>query len=380
MGAIGGMLGLSGGANGTGFATPTGANIVNPTNQTQINQAYNGTQDSLASQQALLAALQGQNGLGNQSQVYNQLQGVASGAVNPAQAQFNQNTAANVANQAALMAGQRGASSNVGLIARQAAQQGGALQQQAAGQEATQQAQNQINAIGQAGQLATTQAGQQIGQTNALTQAQQAQQNALLAAQQGVNQANVSSQASINTGNTQLANTEMGAQQQMFGGAAQGASALGGLAGGGGAAAAPATAAAGPSLGANYGLLGTAAAFAGGGAVQGPQSALGQLMLGAKPMAAGGKVDVLLSPGEVKLTPAQVEQVKKGANPLHVGTVVPGKPKVGGAVNSYANDIVPEKAAPGTIIVPRKETKSKDPEKNSADFVAKTLAKRKASK
>lgn len=210
MGAIGGLIGLGGGVSGTGIGAANAASISNPVTPTQIQNAYTWQQAAQGQQQDLLNALQAQNGLSNQNQVYGQLQGVASGAVNPAQAQFNQNTAANVANQAALMAGQRGASSNVGLMARQIGQNQGALQQQAVGQEASQQAQNQIAAIGQAGQLATTQVGQQIGQTNANVGTQQAEQANLLGAQGQFNQASAQSQQSVN----QLTGTAMGNQAQ----------------------------------------------------------------------------------------------------------------------------------------------------------------------
>lgn len=233
MGALGGLTGSSGGAGGTGFSGPNAANLLAPTNGDQISQAYSGTQNALSGQQALLQALQGQNGLQNQNQVYGQLQGVASGAVNPAQAQFNQNTSQNVANQAALMAGQRGASQNVGLMARQAAQTGAGIQQQAVGQEAAQQAQNQIGAIGQAGQLANTQAGQQIGQTNANVGAQQSEQANLLNALQGYNSNQVSMQSNINSANAGLANTQLQGQQALIGGVMNGAGAAIGAAEGG---------------------------------------------------------------------------------------------------------------------------------------------------
>ena len=118
MSAVTGLVGLGGGAGGTSFQGPSAAQITNPTNAQQIGTAYTGTQGSLTQQQQLLQALQGQNGIGNQSQVYNQLQGVVNGTgPNPAQAMLNQQTGQNVAQQAALMAGQRGAASNVGLIA-----------------------------------------------------------------------------------------------------------------------------------------------------------------------------------------------------------------------------------------------------------------------
>lgn len=232
MGAIGGLVGLGGGAGGTGFAGPQMANIQNPVTADQIKNSYDSAQSSMGGQQQLLQALQAQQGINNQSQVYGQLQGVASGAVNPAQAQFANNTQANVANQAALMAGQRGASQNVGLMARQAAQQGAGIQQQAVGQEAAQQAQNQIAAIGQAGQLATTQAGQQIGQTNANVQAQQAEQQQLLNAQGAFNTAQVGMQSNINQANAGLASTTMQGQQGLIGGAMNGAAAILGAGGG----------------------------------------------------------------------------------------------------------------------------------------------------
>ncbi len=58
------------------------------------------------------------------------------GGPNLANAQLQSATGQNVANQAALGAGQRGAAGNVGLMARQIGQQGQQIQQQAAGQSA----------------------------------------------------------------------------------------------------------------------------------------------------------------------------------------------------------------------------------------------------
>lgn len=500
MGAIGGLLGTAGGANGTGFSGPQLAQISSPVTQNQINTAYSGTQDSMASQQALLTALQGQNGLANQSQNYNQLQGVINGTgPNPAQAQLAQSTGQNVANQAALMAGQRGAGSNVGLIARQAAQQGANTQQQAAGQAATLQAQQSLNAIGQAGTMANTQAGQQIGQTNANTQAQQAEQANLLTAQGQYNNAAVSNQASVNNVNGQLANTNMQGQQAVVGGVMNGFGALANLAmggtvkrfadggdsdsdtGGGGfdskveTFSAPSVAS--PSFGSDAGaaaLSGKSGGSGGGGALLAlladggeayplgnlstqqapgvavsnpstqPQSKFGKFLKGvsgatrgpdigsmtastgagalqqgasslvsgigsnfksksntdatnipiststmaggagdnsmgdptAMMAAMGGTVHAKVSPGEIYLTPEQVERVKSGENPLKVGEKIPGKPVVNGAKNSYANDVVSKDLKSGGIIIPRSETKSKNPARNSKDFVDKTVAKR----
>lgn len=285
MGAMSGLLGTAGGVNGTGLSGPSGANIQQGVNTTQTGQAYTGAQQGLAQQQALLDALRGQNGVGNQAAAFGQTQGLAnqlagangvgnqsaamaqqqalnqqlaanngaanlgqvygqgqqlagqlaganaianqSGALgaqqqlaaqqqataqqyqniangtgpNPAQAALNNATGQNVANQAALMAGQRGAGANVGLLARQAAMQGANTQQQAIGQSAEMQAQQQIaglsglaqqqQAIGGTNQSVAGIAGQQLA-------AQQAQQQALAAqaAQQvGMQQAGVNAQA-----------------------------------------------------------------------------------------------------------------------------------------------------------------------------------------
>lgn len=430
MGAITGLLGTGGGASGTGFQGPSGANITNPTNAGQISGAYTGTQDALTSQQQLLAALQGQNGLGNQNQVYNQTQGIINGTgPNPALAQLNQTTQQNVAQTAAQQAGQRGAASNVGLIARQAGQQGAATQQQAAGQAATLAAQQQLNAIGQAGTIANTQAANQVGQTNANTSAQQAEQQQLLNAQQGVNQAQVGSQGSVNTGNAALANTTMQGQQSLIGGALNGLGAgLGALAKGGvvmpkmadggdpGTAqsafsnpqsefgkfltgvgsqqqdvqdqtSSSPTSAQTLQKGSSNATSGIVHAFGqmGGSSSPGTMATAGGAAdaadlapLAVMAAAKGGKVPAMVSPGEKYLSPRAVEMVKRGANPMQVGETIPGKPKVGGAKNSYANDTVKRNLDVGGVVVPRSETKKKDSGRASAEFVHKVLAKRRA--
>lgn len=373
MGAvIGGLLGLNGGASGSGYAAPAQANIINPTNQYQLNNAYQGTQGSLASQQQLLTALQGQNGIGNQSQVYGQLQGVANGTgPNPAQAMLNQATGANVANQAALMAGQRGAGANVGLIARQAAQQGAQAQQQAAGQAATLQANQSLNALNSAGSLANTQASQQLGQTNANAQTQLAQQQALLGAQQGVNNANVASQGNVNSANAGLANTTMQGQQTGIGGLING---LGGAVGGlfkGAAGAVDATpgilAAAGPeAAGIGEGAMaGGAADAAGSGLAEG-------LLLAAK----GGEIKGPRSKLGQHLKSGKGLQDYKSGGAVQAG---PGQKAVASG-NSYSNDKIPALLSEHEIVLPREVTMSKDPVKASAKFVASVIAKRKTGK
>lgn len=241
---MGFLQSIVGSNTGAGFLAKdiTPEDVANSKNQIANQQAQ---------QQQLYNALNGQNGVANQSNVFNQQQqllaqqagvngvgnqqsalqsqqalagqqqGLAqqyqdlSNGVgpNPAQAQLAQNTAENVAQTGALMAGQRGAAQNVGLLARQAGQQGAATQQAAVGQAATLQAQQQIaamqglqaqqQAIGATNQSVAGIAGNQVGQ-------QQAQQTnaANLATQQVGQQLSASQQA---------ANTALGSQSNDYG-------------------------------------------------------------------------------------------------------------------------------------------------------------------
>lgn len=227
---------------GAGF-TAQGANVVAPTTaaqaaagQQQIDKGTGQVQSGIDQQQNLVNALQAQGGLNNQSQVYNQLQGVANGTgPNPAQAMLAQQTGANTANQAALMAGQRGAGANAGLIARQAAAQGAANQQQAVGQGATMQANQSLNAIGQAGALANQQAANQIGAVSGLNSAAQGAQGLNINAQgqtlgaiQGQNQANVQNASQQNQANAEIAKGNQKGQQDLVGGLLNGISSAAG--------------------------------------------------------------------------------------------------------------------------------------------------------
>lgn len=128
-----------------------------PTMQTAQGNAiagYGTFNQNVGDQQALAAALRGVvNGTGP----------------NPAQAMLNNATGANVANQAALMAGQRGANANVGMMARQAAMAGSAAQQNAAGQAAQLQAQQSLGAMNQQGQVLNSIGNQNIAEQNANT-------------------------------------------------------------------------------------------------------------------------------------------------------------------------------------------------------------------
>lgn len=472
--------GVSGNSGAAGMNYQAGAaDIHTPTTDQQALDQYNNAQSGIGNQISFLNAVQQQNGLGNQTNVYNQLQGVVNGTgPNPAQAQLAQATAANTANTAALMAGQRGASANPGLIARQAAQQGAANQQQAAGQAATLQAQQSLGALGQSGQMATNMANQQANATNAFSNASQGEQGLVLNSIAGQNSANVGSQQSMNSSNAGIAGVVAGGQQQLIGNVLGGAGMAFGLAeggtvphmadGGGTTELAPATtsdAATGAKskLGqffnnmnaqpqsSNQGMaqagqaigkgIGTAAKglynyISGSGGTSTPpvtsdqnEAMMNQYGIDTTPNAAGispqqqfdamqgtipsasaasaipavedialeadggmmqtamklapmiamlnhgGRVPAMLSPGERYLSPEKVEKVAKGADPIKEGKKVPGKPKVKGSKNSYANDTVPATLQEGGIVLPRSVTESKHPHWAAHKFVSAIMAK-----
>lgn len=230
MGFVNDLLG-GGGANGGLSYRAQSAPLINPMTQQDANASYGDAKNGLAQQQAFLQALQAQGGLNNQAQIFNQYGQIAQGqGPNPAQAMLANATGQNVANQASLMAGQRGAGANAGLVARNAAMAGGNLQQQAAGQAAAMQAQQQLQALGQQSGIANQQVSNQMGATTGYNQALQSEQQNVLNAIAAQNNANVANQGNMNTANAGLANTQAGQQGSMFGGLMGGAgSALGGL-------------------------------------------------------------------------------------------------------------------------------------------------------
>lgn len=212
---LGGLLGMAGGAGGTGFSTSAGTNAL------QLNRAYDQSQNALTNQNNLTSTLtpQAQTAVNAQNVIAGQYANQAAGnGPNVAQNQLNQATGANVANTAAEMAGQRGAGANPALIAREAAQRGAQTQQTAAGQAATLGAEQQIAAEGAGAQLAGNQIAQTQGATNANAASAQNEQNIL----QGANTAN-------NTNQAGLANTTMQGQQGLLGGALKGVGAISSL-------------------------------------------------------------------------------------------------------------------------------------------------------
>lgn len=133
-----------------------------------------------------------------QSDVYAQQQNLAQALLqqtqgtgpNPAQAQLAQATGQNVAQQGALMASQRGASANPALLARQAAQQGAGIQQNAAGQAATLQAQQQLAAQQALQQQQQAMAGNALSAEQIQQGGQASQNTAIVGGTNGANEIN----------------------------------------------------------------------------------------------------------------------------------------------------------------------------------------------
>lgn len=356
------------GAKGAGFQAGS-ANIVEAANKEQADAAYKRAQEALDQQNALVAALGAQGGIQKQSDVYNQYAGLAQGTgPSLAQAQLQQATGANIANQAALAAGQRGAGANVGLMARQAAQAGGGLQQQAIGQLSQLRAQEQLAALGQQAGLATQMVGQQTGATQNYGQQTQSEQQNILNAIAQANNAKVAQQSNINNTMAEIAKGNQAAQQGMLG---MGIGALGSV----GAAipgllkSAPAaplnpSGVMGPQLPGgqfysqpgvyNKAHGGVIEKYAEGGEINGPRSFAGKFLSG-KPMLAHGGAPVV------------------GEQLAAQGKLVPGHATTKG--DSYKNDTVDAKLSPGEIVIPRSIAQAPDAPKKAAEFVNAVLAK-----
>lgn len=341
--------------------------------------ANQGVNSALDQQQAFLNALGAQGGIGNQSSVFGQQQNLANQlglqaqgqGPNPAQAQLAMNTAANTANQAALMAGQRGAGANAGMIARQAGMQGGANQQNMVGQQAIMQAQQQLAAQQQLQQqqammagLATQQVGQQqqgIGQYGNMAQNQQSM---LLNAMQGANQSNIANQSQMNQSNAAIAGQNAKTQAGMFGGLMGGLGASGVMGGG----AKPPTESA-ALMAYNGGMVDS---YAEGGKVKDkpkPSPTPGPVLTGADSAQKSMRQAFGFSDGG--MTGPQ-SHFGRHVNMVGGGKV-PGQARVSG--DSLKNDTVPAMLSPKEIVIPRSITQGKNAPEKSRDFVAAILAK-----
>lgn len=206
-------------------------------------QALNTQEKNVNQQQAFVNSLISGNGLNapqqgvfnQQGALANQYQALAAGqGPNPAQTMLAQNTGQNMQQQAAMMAGARGAQSNPGMIARQAALQGGQMQQQAVGQAATLGAQQQLGAMqaqaGQQGQmanLATAGVGQQQTALSQLGNQNLAYQQMIAQGISAQNQQRVGAQIANTNASAGIQNTAMNNSAGMAGGAMQGIGLLG---------------------------------------------------------------------------------------------------------------------------------------------------------
>lgn len=354
------------------FSTPVNGNIL----ASHGANTYGQGQNALAQQNAFAQALQAQGGIGNQANVFAQQQALANQlgqqaqgqGPNPALAQLAQTTGQNAQNQAALMASQRGAGANAGLLARQAAMQGGALQQQATGQAAVLRAQQQLaaqNALqqqqAQMAGLATNQVGQQA---NALSGANQFAQG-----QQGLAQNAINSQNQNQLGINQI-NAGVAAGNQQSSNAL-----IGGLIGAGGAAL---SAGMMPQKASHGGMI---QGYAEGGDVghlqwtggsQEEQAQRASQMQSAfnKPIENPiAKAMNWLSGGPQSATGQRV------ASGMKEGGKVPGEASVNG--DSYSNDTVPAMLSPGEVVIPRHVMQSDDPVKGAAEFVKQVMSKKK---
>jgi hypothetical protein len=428
VGTIGDTLGLQNNFQGQA------ANITPGTNVGQLNAAYQGVQGALDQQGQIANQLMPQVGgaVGNQNMLADQYAAMTRGeGPNPAQMQLNQATAANVANQAALMAGQRGAGANAGLMARQAAMQGAATQQQAAGQAATLGAQQQIAAQQNLAGLANNQVIQAGNAAGAYGTAQQNEQNILQNANTSLNNAAVGMQSNLNNVNSQsaIANQNMNSNiVKGIGGALSNVPIIGDMFAQGGEIApnplvgnqpppsdnwvapqfAQASASSGPvvpgtpqaaetkgpfggddkkasgPMGGVESLMGGGAGDTGGLASLAMMAAAhgGKIAKGphkshvANFMAGGATEDVkaLVSPKEVYLEPDQVHKVlHEGADPMKIGYRFPGTDKVKGK-DSYKNDVIPTTLRSGGAVIPVHITTHKDASEKSRKFVKRIMA------
>lgn len=275
----------------------------------------------------------------------------AGGGPNPAQAALAANTGNNVAQQAALAAGVRGASANAGLVARQVGHQGAQIQQNAVGQAATLQAQQQLAAqqlaAGVQGQLGTQITGEQGVNANLY--------GTSVNATNAQNLANVSNYKQAQDANAYIAGANASGAQDTFGGILGSLGTVGAAAG---------------SLikGAPDGNI-TSDVSSGGLGGDAPSSAAGQALTEAGTQTQG--------PGPVNLGGPQGNWMNGPAGNIPLtaakGKVVPGKAKVKG--DSLKNDTVKAMLSPGEIVLPRSIATHPDAPAQAAEFVRAIQAK-----
>lgn len=367
------------------------ANIQSGTTANQVTTAYNQAQSGLNQQQNLTNALttQAQQAAGAQAGLSSQLQGLASGqGPNVAQNQLNQATGQNVAQQAALMAGQRGSSANVGLLARQNAQQGAATQQNAAGQAATLGAQQQIAAQQNLASLSNNQVGQTQGAVQGLNNSVQNEQNVLQGANTAYNNAEVGMQSNVNNVNSQTASQNANIIPGMVSGVGGGITALAGLLAKGGTVQ---KMAAGGQISGNP-LVTSAPA-------NGPQSFVGQWLNSSPDMSSAsiGATSSLTSP--FSKSSSSPSQSKSKADPTEGATDITGQvgdgmlaakggnvkaqsknQKAVSSSDSYENDKIPAMLSEGEVVIDKDTLADKGPIGQMARAIKAHLAARNSKK
>lgn len=283
------------------------------------------------------------SGYQNSQQLQAQQQGLADALLaqsqgkgpNPAQAALANATGQNVAQQSALMASSRGSGANAGLIARQAAQAGAGIQQNAAGQSALMQAQQQL-----AAQNALQQQQQNMVSGNLGQQGLQAQMFGTGAgAQNAQNANNIANQKMVQDINSGIAGKNSGAFS----------SALGGMFGG-----------VGSFLGMG-GKGGSTSVGAGGGAGQqagDPLSSLGMMFV-----AKGGEIPDHMH----DMASIYHPEMMAGVSDFRSGGPVPGQAQVQG--DSVKNDTVPAMLSPKEVVLPRSITQAANAPDKAAEFV-----------
>lgn len=385
MGFITGLFSGDKGSNFQASQVPIYSQVGTGDQRGSFDRANTG----LNQQQDFLNALQGQNGVANQSNVFAQQQALAAQlqqqamgqGPNPAQIALANATGQNIAQQGALMGSQRGAGQNAGLLARQIGQQGAGIQQQAVGQSAQLQAQQQLaaqQALMQQQQsmagLATQQVGQQQTGLNAFNSGSQGLLGGAQNAVDSYNNARVSQQNAANGSNAGVAAKNSEGQQGILGGLLGGAgsavasvgSKMLGLASGGRV---PQTSQQGSFL-KNFSTMGSASPginpmMTG---MNQLSSGIGSLFGGRQaPQAAPAPLPFMTQPGVLAVPQQTMPQAMPGMEqPQELmasqGAIVPGQaPRPG---DDSQNDVVPAMLSPGEIVIPR--SMAMDPMKAAA--------------
>jgi len=340
--------------------------------------------------QNVLPSIAGQEGIA--SDVYGQQQGLAQRLLaesqgqgpNPAQARLNNETGNNIAETQALMASVRGGNSNPGLTALNAGRQGAATRQQAVGQAAQLQAEQELGAQNELAGLYGNEAQNALTAQSILQGAQAAQNSALTTGQLGAEEtnaqiagANANNAASTSGGilsaaGSLLSMMNKGGKVQRFD--------TGGMA----TYAVPVdprevlnfgTTTGSDVLGKSIGSLGkdlkksSSSITSGASPVGGTGGTMGEAggLAGDSPdmgSAMGGMTDVLSDVGMAAMFAARGGMVPTD---FRSGGEVPGRAKVKG--DNPKNDTVPAMLSPGEEVLPRSVTMAPDAPERAKRFV-----------